>query len=1070
MNDKDTTDAFGDTRGERLVAQEPDVRPAHDLDLPTADTQFVNRGERELLTDEQPEDAGSLALDETIASGVREHTDEGVDPSLRKQVLAGLFSHHRKERPKIDRFPILAKLGAGGMGVVYSGYDEDLDRKIAIKLVRSGGFEGQGREAKRLLREARALAKLVHPNVVQVFQAGPSEDGTFIAMEFVRGQTLAAWLAEGPRPWREVVAVFVQAGRGLAAAHAAGLIHRDFKPANAMIDEHGVVKVLDFGLARTPGSEAEVREEFTSEGASLDERLTRTGSIMGTPGYMAPEQLEAGEVDARSDQFSFCVALYEALYDQRPFPTDSLGELIQALLDGAIKPPPRDRAVPPWVRESVLRGLAREPDERHPSMNALLDALERDPIAKRRRTLALGSAFVAIGLAGVGVAPLINPTPSSPASPPSCGDAAVEIDEVWSPARREAIGDALAGSGAPYAGEVWDLVVPQLDAYVGDWADMRREACETHLAAAESDALFDQRNACLDRRLAGLQTLLVSLEQGQAEMVEMLPLAVAGLPPIDACGDTEALMADVRPPEDPAVAAEVARLREQVARAQSLEGLGQYDAGLELIEAVVERAEALGYAPLEAEALLQRGYLQQLRGTTEDTLASLTGAELRAIAGDHPEVAAAALSRSMLVRGVRAREPERALEDAPRVEALLERVPHAQGLRGVFLNDLADLWRQQGEFERAIDGFEASLAVKRAAFGERHLQVAFTLANASVAHAVLGDYPRANALLDESIAIRIEALGPRHPVTLRAMGRRVEFSLDLGCVGEARPLIEPALALLDGTDAMSSELALSSLSAAAKLEFKLRNYARAREYVERGLAIAEALDSPIDEALQLRRLAEVEFAGGAVERGLELHERALALASEAVGEDSPFFAYSLRVYGNALSVAGDVERALAQLERALASFEALGAEPEVRTALVSLGRAQARAGQLEQAQRSFERAIAMRTRKGEAQLDIERARIEVELARVLLERGRPAEAKITFEGALATLDGHCRDETIELALIRFDLARTLVELDVPERETAAQLAEQSAAALAELGPAFAPELEQIERWRRGQEG
>ena len=301
----------------------------------------------------------------------------------------------------IGRFVVLRRIGEGGMGVVYSAYDNDLDRRIAIKLVHRN--RARGDHQSRVRREAQAMARLSHPNVVQVYEVGEYEDQVFVAMEFVTGPTLAEWTAaQSPSQarWRAILDKYIEVGRGLAAAHAARLVHRDFKPANAIVGDDGRVRVLDFGIARAAevgGSDSAAESEVVEMAGSLDRlstTLTRTGALVGTPAYMSPEQFDRRSVDARSDQFSFCVALYEALYEERPFAGDTPATLMFAVISGDIRPAPARAEVPAWIREIVVRGLANKPDARWGSMTELLDALARDPERQRRRwqkTAAFGS-------------------------------------------------------------------------------------------------------------------------------------------------------------------------------------------------------------------------------------------------------------------------------------------------------------------------------------------------------------------------------------------------------------------------------------------------------------------------------------------------------------------------------------------------------------------------------------------------------------------------------------------------------------------------------------------------------
>jgi len=306
---------------------------------------------------------------------------------------------------RIGRYLIIERVGSGAMGVVYGAYDPELDRKIALKLLKGRELGREGAAPARLLREAKAMARLAHPNVIAVHDVGIFDGQVFLAMEFLGGGTLKSWLGAGPRPRGEVLDVFIAAGRGLAAAHAAGLVHRDFKPENVLLDKDGRPRVVDFGLAREAAAGVQdgtgavtFAAEAESSGNHL-ETLTRTGAIMGTPAYMAPEQIVGEATDERTDQFSFCVALYEALYGERPFHGVSLLQLLHNVTEGDIEPARENREVPSWIRRAVLRGLKADPAQRWPSMAPLIAALEDDPAARHRRRL-LASAGLAVVLAG----------------------------------------------------------------------------------------------------------------------------------------------------------------------------------------------------------------------------------------------------------------------------------------------------------------------------------------------------------------------------------------------------------------------------------------------------------------------------------------------------------------------------------------------------------------------------------------------------------------------------------------------------------------------------------------------
>ena len=307
---------------------------------------------------------------------------------------------------RVGRYLVLTSLGAGGMGVVFSAYDPQLDRKVALKLLR-GGINYNTKDARaRLRREAQAIAQLSHPNVVGVYDVGTTEeDDLYIAMEFVEGDTLTSWLKKYPRTWREILDVFLQAARGLMAAHSVGLLHRDFKPDNVLVGGDGRVRVTDFGLARsviTPEEGAKPRPEM----AALNVELTATGTVLGTPRYMAPEQLTGPDIDARADQFSFCVALYEALYGTHPLP----GATSVSMLEQNEKavPPSDGSKIPAYIARAVMRGLERERSKRYPGMATLMTDLQPPAPRATVRNLAFATAGLVL-IAGAAAAIVFRP-------------------------------------------------------------------------------------------------------------------------------------------------------------------------------------------------------------------------------------------------------------------------------------------------------------------------------------------------------------------------------------------------------------------------------------------------------------------------------------------------------------------------------------------------------------------------------------------------------------------------------------------------------------------------------------
>jgi len=367
------------------------------------------------------------ASDDSNAATFRHDPVSQVGPLPTKSLAIG---------DRVGRYLVLSSLGAGGMGVVFAAYDPNLGRKIALKLLRSG-IAGSSKDARsRLRREAQAIAQLSHPNVVSVYDVGTNDDGDlYIAMEFVEGDTLTQWLKKYPRTWPEIIDVFVQAARGLASAHGVGLLHRDFKPDNVLVGGDGRVRVTDFGLARSvlaPDEIAPNRPTMTA----LNLALTATGTVLGTPRYMPPEQMTGHDLDARSDQFSFCVALYEALYGMHPL-RDATSLLMLEHGDRALAPPEGTK-VPPAVARAVLRGLECDRARRFPSMGALIEELV--PRGRRKPVRYAGLAMAAMVTIGGAVAAIAT-RPSPPTLSPEASELSRARDELVR-TRRER--DALA--------------------------------------------------------------------------------------------------------------------------------------------------------------------------------------------------------------------------------------------------------------------------------------------------------------------------------------------------------------------------------------------------------------------------------------------------------------------------------------------------------------------------------------------------------------------------------------------------------------------------------------------------
>ena len=692
---------------------------------------------------------------------------------------------------RIGRYVVLGHLGEGAMGVVYSAYDESLDRKVALKLLR--GRRGNDRQGRiRLQREAQALAQLSHPNVVQVYDVGEWSGQDFITLEFIRGQNLRGWLSARPRAWPEVLETFVQAGRGLAAAHAAGLIHRDFKPENVLIAEDGRVRVADFGLALPIGSESEVPPEpqVSQSGRSVI-RVTAEGMLVGTPAYMAPEQFLHRPADARTDQFAFCAALFEALYGYRPFAGETIAEISRRVLLGEMLAPPTRTPVPQWVADTIVRGMASEPERRFPTMDALLAELTRDRTKGRRRLawLAGGAAAIAGALA---LQLQANET---------CQGAAAHLQGVWDAGRRAAVERAVLATGLEYAAETWSRVQGELDGYTEAWVNMHTAACQAHQRGEQSNLALDLRMHCLQRRLTDVDALVDILAEADAQTVTNAVQAVRGLPTIAACGDTAALLDEQRrlgKPDDPATAARVESLQAKLAQVEALIHAGQIVRALAVSETLPAEAREVGYLPTLAEAQLLRARALQESGAIRESAELLRQAQLTALKANHELVEARALVADVFVQSIELRDYAAAERSYERAEALISRIAPDSLLAAELLNNLSAARLEARRLEEAEALDRAALALRRSVQPSDLLAISTSLANLGLDLVEMERFDEAERYAWESVELLRRSLGRQHPWTAMQEANLALLLFDTDRRDEARELIAVSLPALVG--------------------------------------------------------------------------------------------------------------------------------------------------------------------------------------------------------------------------------------------------------------------------------
>jgi tetratricopeptide (TPR) repeat protein/predicted Ser/Thr protein kinase len=794
---------------------------------------------------------------------------------------------------RIGRYVVIERLGSGGMGAVYAAYDPELDRQVAVKVLRHDLFGGRGAPHEWLRREAQALARLSHPNVVTIHDVGSDEGRLFLAMERVEGADLRSWLAARPRSRREILALFRAIGEGLAAAHAAGLVHRDFKPQNVIVGGDGRPRILDFGLAQAADAptgpaahepEASAPDTSPARSRRVPAPEGRTPRLVGTPAYMAPEQLVGGPVDARSDQYAFCLALWEALCGERPFATHSLTRLAESRAAGTPSAPAPGVELPSHLRKLLQRGLAPSPDDRFPSMDALVAELRETATARR-----WAAAAALVALAAILAWTLRERVPA-------CRGADELLSSVWSASRRSSMAAAFAASGRPRAADAAQRVAHALDRWAASWAEMRTDAClATRVRGEQSEALLDLRVACLDRRRDEARAFVDLLVVADETTVAEAPRAVLGVAPIAVCADPRLLSAPAPPPTDADDGALLAELQDELAEAKALRDLGRPAEAAQAARALVGRLEALGApltagvaaarwaAPLEAESHYLLADLEDLRGDFDTAESHLFAAWAAAVRGGHEEYVARSLNLLLWLDGNDRADLASGRAWAELAEATLDRMDAGPWLRAEYHNNLGAAFQTAGLAEESLQQHELALALRQQLYGPDSYEVAKSLNNLGSAYFTAARFREAESYYQRALEIVQAALGA-HPATAMAWSNVGSSLIELGDAEAAREAHRRSL------DIRRSLFGEESLWAAISIG---------------NLGFADLVDRPAD--------APAHFE--AMRRALE----------SALPADHPYQAYPLSGLGRARLALGEPAAAVPLLERALALWESTGA-------------------------------------------------------------------------------------------------------------------------------------------------
>ena len=869
----------------------------------------------------------------------------------------------------LSRYVLLHRIGAGGLGVVFAAYDPDLDRKVAIKLLRSAAGDGSAAGRARLVREAQAMARLSHPNVIAVHDVGVYDEtlppgpgtersGVFVVMELVDGVDLAQWCGDEPRAWKEIVATFVAAGNGLQAAHEAGIVHRDFKPSNVLIAKDGRVRVLDFGIARSAGDEdpgAEDRPDVETSGSAevgLANSITKTGGVLGTPAYMAPEQHFGLRAEARSDQYAFCIALYEALYRRRPFEAHTLRELGRLKRKAKIPPPPNETAVPRWVDRCLRRGLESYPDKRYPDMAALL----RDLSTRRRsrKWWAAGGLGAAIGLAIASFLP-----GDAPAEPELCTGFESMLDGVWDDAARHSGRAAFESTELPYAVSAWAVVQRELDQYTRAWVSLRQDACvAAKVENRETADAMRRRHRCLDAGVERVRELAGVFAEADAAVVERAVEAVEVLPALRHC--VEGPVPGVE--EYEAEAGQRGRVERALARASALLAAGRHEASAAAIEEAEHAARDPEHPASLARALEARGELALEIGDSKVAADRLMEALAFAERSADHRVATLILARLVVLRVEEARTDDashlllvaKAKFDRHRLDPQVElQLLHVQG-------SLAD---RQGRFEAAAELGREALALAESLYDRAHTEQARAYARIASASASLGRYEEAERNFAAALEIYETRLGPEHPSVASVLGDLATVQASRGRTKQSVASHRRALAVLERAYGVAHpRVARATLNLAAALlvdgnsEEALRLLRQTTELLE-----SSGRDQHPDFATTLTQAAKLLSEKGESQRALDAADQAIAILERSLGERHPQTAAARAARGRALFGLERYREGLTELEAAREIWgERLGEKhPTIGLALKTSAEIELQRGRRRQAMDLFLRAIAI---------------------------------------------------------------------------------------------------------------
>ncbi|HEY4244655.1 MAG TPA: serine/threonine-protein kinase [Kofleriaceae bacterium] len=966
----------------------------------------------------------------------------------------------------IGRYLVLSVLGRGGMGIVYEAYDPVLDRRIAVKLLREAEGDGVSAGRARMHREAQALARLSHANVITVHDVGEHQGTLYIAMELVAGETLRDW--QKSRSWRDILDVYTVAGRGLAAAHAAGLVHRDFKPENVLVGTDGKVRVTDFGLARLVDAEhvdplhgnaraALAASPVLATPTQLSDKLTQAGTVMGTPTYMAPEQIDGLVVDERSDQFSWCVALWESLYGDQPFINGPLAVRSAAIKTDTPKPPAKS-PVPRAVAKVLIRGLAADPAQRWPSMTDALDALAA---ARGNRRLAATAIGAAVAAAGAMVFVLVH-TRAAPPAPP-CAAAGEGVAEVWTSSTQQQVRAAFDATGVSYAADTFGAVDRSLGEWRASWSQIATQSCTaTRIQGTQSEAMLDLRAACLTRKRDQAAAEISALAHADAKAVER---AATYLPPsLEPCNDAGALAGVSPPPKDGRARATIENALAALEReALTRPSVPRVKELLPISGLWVGAAAALGWRPLVARARMAQGEFYYQLGEGKKARRTYLAAAADASAAGDPDLLVSIYQQLVDIDARVTSEFSLAQSWVDMAQGVLARL----GPRP--LKQL-QVWRMRGLVaeraghpEDALDAYQHALplAVQAAPISE-----ALVLSDMALVEGELGQLDNGKKHIERSLVLYRAALGPKAPMVGQAEHDLASIVYRLGQYPVAEQHARIGLQIRELAFGAHSEEAAGTIELVGLCELAQDKVADAERDFSRAITDLEAHlgpDNP-DVANAKNDIGGAYHRMGRYAEALALNKSVLASREKTLGPDHPDVAESLVNVAIESKALGQWDIVEPNYRRAIAIFEkSFGKDSEaVAITYLNLAEAQRVRGELDAADVTYgiaqDKIAKALGEQHPAIAHIWNGRGQLEAA-----RGNFDAAKPMLEHAVAMREKNGGDAT-DLAESRFALAKVIAKED-PAR--AKHLAEQARDVYASSGPGFADRAKAIDAWLKG---